>query len=202
MRAGSFFASVLLAGASALALASPAAAEQELHVLHAGGQWGDAITKCVEEDMAKTMGIKVIPESPGGLAKLRGIVESGTITHTAFDMETSELVRARAMGLIQELDWAKINPEPIFPEAQLPDAPTPDLLDHDLQTRWFTWRTCPLAPTPGNAWCGRFSASKNGSSQPVAYSKRQASSTPSSAGMRWRHGSQQWTKGQPATPRK
>ena len=122
MRAGSFFASVLLAGASALALASPAAAEQELHVLHAGGQWGDAITKCVEEDMAKTMGIKVIPESPGGLAKLRGIVESGTITHTAFDMETSELVRARAMGLIQELDWAKINPEPIFPEAQLPDA--------------------------------------------------------------------------------
>ena len=70
------FVSVLLAGAAVVALATPASAEQELHVLHAGGQWGDAITKCVEEDMAKTMGIKVIPESPGGLAKLRAEVES------------------------------------------------------------------------------------------------------------------------------
>ena len=116
------FASVLLAGAAALALATPAVAEQDLHVAHAGGQWGDALAKCVEEDMAKSMGIKVIPETPGGLAKLRAVVESGNINYTAFDMETSELVRARAMGLIQDIDWAKVNPEPIFDEAKLPDA--------------------------------------------------------------------------------
>ena len=108
MGTGRWFASVLFAGAAALAMTSQASAEQELHVLHAGGQWGDAITKCVENDMAASMGIKVIPESPGGLAKLRGIVESGNITHTAFDMETSELVRARQLGLIQPIDWAKV----------------------------------------------------------------------------------------------
>lgn len=122
MGTGRWFASVLFAGAAALAMTSQASAEQELHVLHAGGQWGDAITKCVENDMAASMGIKVIPESPGGLAKLRGIVESGNITHTAFDMETSELVRARQLGLIQPIDWAKVNPDPIFDEAKLPDA--------------------------------------------------------------------------------
>jgi len=124
MRTGSLFTSLLLAGAAALALSVPAAAEPaaELHVLHAGGQWGDAITTCVENDMAANMGIKVIPETPGGLAKLRAIVESGNITHTAYDMETSELVRARELGLIEPIDWAKVDPYPIFDEAKQPDA--------------------------------------------------------------------------------
>lgn len=126
MKQGSLFASVLCSGAAvlALSLAGPAAAEpaKTLYVMHAGGQWGEAIANCVEKTLQDEQGIKVVTETPGGLAKLRGVVESGNIAYTAYDLETSELVRAREMGLIQEIDWSKVNPEPIFPEAQQADA--------------------------------------------------------------------------------
>jgi len=124
MRKGSLFTSALAVGALALGLAVPAGAEpaKTLHVAHAGGQWGESIAACVEQDLLKDRGITVMTDVPGGLAKLQAVVESGNIAFTAFDMETSELARARAAGLIQPLDWAKINPDPIFDEAKAPDA--------------------------------------------------------------------------------
>lgn len=92
---------------------------KELHVIHAGGQWGDAVHKCIDEDiMEKQHGIKVIVESPGGLAKLRAMVESGNISATAFDAETGELFQEIALGLIEPIDWAKINPDPMFDDAK------------------------------------------------------------------------------------
>jgi putative spermidine/putrescine transport system substrate-binding protein len=124
MRKGSLFTSALAVGALALGLALPVSAEpaKTLHVAHAGGQWGESIAACVEKDLLKDRGITVMTDVPGGLAKLQAVVESGNIAFTAFDMETSELARARAAGLIQPLDWAKINPDPIFDEAKQPDA--------------------------------------------------------------------------------
>jgi len=119
MKARALFTSVV-SGAAVLALALSAQAKpaEVLHVMHAGGQWGDAVATCVDKHMPEKHGVEVVVESPGGLQKLRAMVESGTVTNVSADLETSELVRAKALGLLQPIDWAKVDPEPIFDEAK------------------------------------------------------------------------------------
>lgn len=107
----------LASGATLLALSWPALAE-DLHVMHAGGQWGDSITKCVEGDLEKEKGIKVITETPGGYAKVAAAVKSGTITNVASDAATTELYRMVAEDLIEPIDWEAMNPSPMFEEAK------------------------------------------------------------------------------------
>jgi putative spermidine/putrescine transport system substrate-binding protein len=91
---------------------------KELHVMHAGGQWGDAVAKCVDADLLKEKGIKVIVETPGGYAKLAAQAKSGAINNVSTDGSTSELSRMAAEGLIEEIDWAAIDPKPMFDEAK------------------------------------------------------------------------------------
>jgi len=91
---------------------------KELHVMHAGGQWGDAVAKCVDADLLKEKGIKVIVETPGGYAKLAAQAKSGAINNVSTDGSTSELSRMAAEGLIEEIDWAAIDPKPMFHEAK------------------------------------------------------------------------------------
>ncbi len=107
----------LLSGAALAALSWSAVAE-DLHIMHAGGQWGDAMAKCIDEPLAKDKGIKVITETPGGYAKLAAQVKSGTITNVAADAGTTELYRMVAEGLVEEIDWAAVNPKPMFDEAK------------------------------------------------------------------------------------
>jgi putative spermidine/putrescine transport system substrate-binding protein len=119
----SFSGKSLLAGVAGLALvalAGSASAEpaKELHILWAGGQWGDAVDECVHKPLMEQYGIKAVAESPGGLAKMQAMVEAGNITSTVFDMPTDELERAKALGLLQKIDWDKIDPYPIFEEAK------------------------------------------------------------------------------------
>lgn len=110
----------LVAGAVVVAMGSAVRAEpaKELHVLWAGGQWGDAVQKCIDEDMLKEYGIKLVAESPGGLAKMQAMIESGNITHTVFDLATDELERAKAKGILEKIDYEKINPFAMYPEAK------------------------------------------------------------------------------------
>ena len=91
---------------------------KELHVMDAGGQWGDAVAKCVDEPLLKEKGIKVITETPGGYAKLAAQAKSGVINNVSTDGSTSELSRMAAEGLIEEIDWAAIDPKPMFDEAK------------------------------------------------------------------------------------
>lgn len=112
--------SALLAGAMTLGLGATAQAEpaKELHILWAGGQWADAVDICVHKPMLEQYGIKAVHEAPSGLAKMKAMVESGNITHTAFDLPTSELMRAKAAGLLEKIDWAKVDPYPMYEEAK------------------------------------------------------------------------------------
>jgi putative spermidine/putrescine transport system substrate-binding protein len=110
----------LAVGALIVAFSGPLAAAdvRELHVMDAGGQWGDAMAKCVDEPLLKEKGIKVVTETPGGYAKLVAQAKSGTVVNAASDGATTELVRLAAEGLIEKIDWAAVNPEPMFPEAK------------------------------------------------------------------------------------
>jgi putative spermidine/putrescine transport system substrate-binding protein len=109
-----------VSGAVMLAIALPAGAQdvKELHVMHAGGQWGDAVAKCVDEPLLAEKGIKVIVETPGGYAKLTAQARSGTINLVSTDASTADLARMEAEGLIEKIDWEAVDPEPMFDEAK------------------------------------------------------------------------------------
>jgi putative spermidine/putrescine transport system substrate-binding protein len=117
--------SLILRGAAIAAIAAlgysaqaSAEASKELHVLWSGGQYGDAVEKCINEPFTAATGIKVITESPGGLAKLQAMAEAGSITSTVFDLPTDELKRGTAQGLFEKVDWKAVDPEPIYDEAK------------------------------------------------------------------------------------
>jgi putative spermidine/putrescine transport system substrate-binding protein len=133
----------VIAGAVAAAIGMTASAQEgkELHVLWAGGQWADAVDVCVHKPLEADQGIKVIADSPGGFAKLQAMIESGNINYTAFDLSTGELERAKALGLLDPIDWAKVDPMPMFPEAKD---------DYGIGTSYFStimaWRSDAKAP--------------------------------------------------------
>jgi len=105
--------------AAAFALSSPAFAQEKvLHVMNSGGEYGDSLQKCVNEPLLASKGIKVIQEAPGGFAKLQAQAKSGVITNTVSDAPTGDMFRGVAEGILEPIDWAKLNPEPMFDEAK------------------------------------------------------------------------------------
>jgi len=109
----------LFSGTMILALCAPASAEEKvLHIMDAGGDYGNALTKCIEEPLLADKGIKVVRETPGGYAKVVAQVKSGTVVNVATDAGTSEFSRLVADGLVEKIDWVKFNPEPMFDEAK------------------------------------------------------------------------------------
>lgn len=108
----------LISGALLAALSWPALAE-DLHVMDAGGEWGDAMAKCIDGPIMKDKhGINVIVETGGGYAKVAAQAKAGTIINVSSDAGTTELYRMAAEGLIEEIDWAAVNPKPMFDEAK------------------------------------------------------------------------------------
>ena len=92
---------------------------KEIRVIAAGGQSGESVQLgYIDPFMTKT-GIKVVREDTTGtpLGKLRAMVESGRIDAVLHEIGGSALAQATALGLVEPLDWAKIDPAPIFPEA-------------------------------------------------------------------------------------
>jgi putative spermidine/putrescine transport system substrate-binding protein len=94
---------------------------KELHVMTAGGEYGDSLDKCINEQLLKDAGIKVISETPGGYAKIAAQAKSGVIVNTVTDGSTGDMYRLAAEGLLEPIDWAKLNPEPMFDEAKNPN---------------------------------------------------------------------------------
>ena len=112
----------LLGLLAVLAVSGQAAAEpaKTLRILTAGGEWTDAVTKCVDGPFEKKYGIKVELDTPAGYAKLAGLAQSGNVNVALMDLETSELERANANGLLDNIDWDKVKPFDMFPDAKKP----------------------------------------------------------------------------------
>lgn len=102
----------------ALALPGVAVAEGTLNIMNAGGEYGDSIEACVNKPFTEKTGITVVTETPGGFAKMQAQAKSGVITNTTSDASTGDMLRMAAEGLIEPIDWAKMNPEPMFDEAK------------------------------------------------------------------------------------
>ena len=101
-------------------LSTPLSAQEvkELHIMNSGGEYGDSLDKCVNGPLLKSDNIKVITETPGGYAKIAAQAKSGVITNTVTDGATGDMYRLAAEGLLEPIDWAKLNPEPMFDEAK------------------------------------------------------------------------------------
>lgn len=116
----------LIGGAVALAslaslglLAYPAtAAVTELRMTEAGGASGDSIEAGYIVPFTEATGITVTRESPSGLGKLRAMVEAGSVTSVLLELSSPELEQAKALDLIEPLDWDAIDPMEMFPEAR------------------------------------------------------------------------------------
>ena len=127
-----FALSAALAGAASMWSAQPAAAVDyekikqiaaengiaELRMTEAGGASGDSIQAGYLEPFQKASGITVIRENPSGLGKLRAMVEEGAVTSILLELGSPELEQAKALDLVEPLDWDAIGPEPMFEEAK------------------------------------------------------------------------------------
>jgi ABC-type Fe3+/spermidine/putrescine transport system ATPase subunit/spermidine/putrescine-binding protein len=100
--------------------AAQAAAAKEIRIIAAGGQSGESVQVGYINPFIARTGIKVIREDTTGtpLGKLRAMVESGRIDAVLHEIGGSALAQATALGLVEPLDWGKIDPAPMFPEAR------------------------------------------------------------------------------------
>lgn len=95
---------------------------REFRMIEAGGLSGDSIEAGYIKPFTARTGIRVVRENPNPLGKLRAMVESRSITAALFELGSLSTAIAQASGLIEPLDWAAINPDPMFEEAKLPHA--------------------------------------------------------------------------------
>lgn len=95
---------------------------KEIRIVEAGGRSGEAVELAYIKPFTARTGIKVVRESPTNLGKLQAMVQSRNISAELVELSGSSVVMARSQGLLEPLDYAAINPAPMYPEARWPDA--------------------------------------------------------------------------------
>src|SRR5476651_1438443 len=107
------------AGVSTFGILSSGARAQskEIRMIESGGLSGDSIQKGYIEPLARKSGIKVIRESPSSLGRLQALVAAGQKDTVLFELGSGVMVQATKLGLIEKIDWAAVDPAPMYPEA-------------------------------------------------------------------------------------
>ena len=90
----------------------------ELRMTEAGGPSGNSIEQGYLNPFTKASGVAVVRENPSGLGKLRAMVEAGAVTSVVLELSSPELEQAKALDLVEPLDWDAIDPLPMFEEAK------------------------------------------------------------------------------------
>ncbi|MCC7273026.1 MAG: extracellular solute-binding protein [Alphaproteobacteria bacterium] len=110
-------------GALTAGLAAPgilrAQQVKEIRIIEAGGKSGESMEPYIKPFTDAT-GIKVVRESPNPFGKLRSLVQSGQNDIVLFELGSTGKEQAKALDLIEPLDWAAIQPDAMFPEAKDP----------------------------------------------------------------------------------
>lgn len=137
---GMLIAGTVLAGTLSEAVADDPVSE--IRMIEAGGKSGESIEKGYIAPFTRKTGIKVIRESPTGLGKLRAMVQSGDISAALVELGGAEVQQAKALNLLEPLDWDAIAPLPIFPESRDPFA-----LGYQYYSTIMAWRKDAKAPS-------------------------------------------------------
>lgn len=106
---------LLQTSALALAVVTPALAEDALTVT----SWGGAYTKSQEQayfaPFAKESGVKVLQDEwDGSTAKLKGMVETGQVTWDVVDVETGHALQGCNEGWLEKIDYSKLGGKEAF----------------------------------------------------------------------------------------
>ena len=85
-----------------------------------GGESGQSIRVAYIEPFQAKSGFEVVFEETAGtpLGKLRAMVESGRVDVVLHELGAPALAQAKALGIVEPLDWAAIAPGPLFPESR------------------------------------------------------------------------------------
>lgn len=111
----------VIAAVAGLALATAGSAwsqSKEIRMIEAGGKSGESIQKGYIDPLKAKTGINVIRENPSTLGKLRSMVEANSVTAALLELDSAGVEQAKALDLVEPLDWAMIDPMPIFDEAR------------------------------------------------------------------------------------
>ena len=96
------------------------AASQEMARRFVFGQPGGASTEATTEIFFKPFtartGIEVVLDVPSSFGKLRAMVASGAVTASLWDLGSQQIEQARALDLIEPIDWDQVQPGPMYPE--------------------------------------------------------------------------------------
>lgn len=114
----------------------------EITIVHSGGKFGESMEACCVKPFTERTGVRVVAETPGGFGKLRAMVEAGNVYASLYDLSGTGVEQARALDLIEPLDWDAINPQGIYDEARLPDA-----FGVQYYSTIMAWRSDAKAPT-------------------------------------------------------
>lgn len=83
-----------------------------------GGASHDASVEAFFKPFTERTGIQIEYVSPTSFGKLRAMVESGNVTASLWDVNSRTYEQAVSLGLVEPLNWEKIDPLPMFPETR------------------------------------------------------------------------------------
>ncbi len=103
-------------------MASGGAAARDLTVVGFGGALQDAMRQAYFQPYGQAKGQPLIEESyTGGIAKLKAMNQSRTVTWDVLQMDENEMSLACDEGLLEKFDWkTQANAAEIIPQAQAP----------------------------------------------------------------------------------
>lgn len=112
--------SLLAAAAAGLtANSDPVAAQvRQIRVVDPGGTSNEVLDAAYVRPFIAKTGIRVVFDNPNPLGKLRALVETGSSSTALFVLGAMNLQQAKALRLLDKLDWEKIAPDPMFPECR------------------------------------------------------------------------------------
>ena len=102
----------------ATAIGGTAAAEPAKKFVfgQSGGASYEATVDIFWKPFTEETGIEIEPLIPSSFGKLRAMVESGEVTASLWDLGSSQLEQAIALGLVEKINWSQVNPGPMYPE--------------------------------------------------------------------------------------
>lgn len=117
-----------LVAAFATVDAPRATAADQLTVVSWGGAYQESQRKAYMEPYAQETGAKITEEEYNGeIAKIRAMVEAGSVTWDVVDVDAQTALAACAEGILETIDWSKIGDRAQFIAGDLSDCSVPSI---------------------------------------------------------------------------
>src|SRR4051812_8203279 len=77
-----------------------------------GGASTDATVEIFFKPFTQRTGIEIVTDIPSSFGKLRAMVASGNVTSSLWDLGSQQIEQARALDIIEKIDWDQVQPGP------------------------------------------------------------------------------------------